>query len=281
MEHPYAAYHKWYRVGCVAPEGDARRAHLAEAALNRLAVSGGAPAGAVWMAINRVLCNGVDRLHVSLRTSSDRTVREAIKGVVKVVKWLRRVTHMEDSVCRILKKVRATELVASAMSGSSMTTATSRGQSARGSSAAATLSGAAGADPSVTSPQNAEDHHAPPRRRGGGCAAGHRERGIGKVCDGRTPGPHTRGASSLPVMRGHVDSRHGPSDPVSPKRPLALAREICPTDAYFESFRWRSTCERPVTHQPQPRSRDFPGTSKSRGRPRVKGQILCKPDLDH
>ena len=81
--------------------------------------------------------------------------------------------------------------------------------------------------------------------------------------------------------RGHVDSRHGRSDPVSPKRPLALAREICPTNAYFESSRWRSTCDRPVTHHPQPRSRDFPGTSKSPGRPPVKGLILCKPDLDH
>jgi len=100
-------------------------------------------------------------------------------------------------------------------------------------------------------------------------------------CDGRTPGPHTRGTSSLPVKRGHVNSRQGRSDPVSPKRPLALARETCPTDAYFESFRWRSTCDRPVTHKPQPRARDFPGTSKSPGRPPVKGRILCKPDLDH
>ena len=78
-----------------------------------------------------------------------------------------------------------------------------------------------------------------------------------------------------------MDSRHGRSDPVSPKRPLALAREICPTDLYFEAFRWRSTCDRPVTHQPQPRSRDIPGTNKSPGRPPVKGLILCKPDLDH
>jgi len=100
-------------------------------------------------------------------------------------------------------------------------------------------------------------------------------------CDGRKPGPHTRGTSSLSVKTGHVDSRHGRSGPVSPKRPLALAKEICPTDAYFESFRWRSTCDRPVTHQPQPRSRDFPGTSKSRGRPPVKGLVLCKPNLDH
>jgi len=100
-------------------------------------------------------------------------------------------------------------------------------------------------------------------------------------CDGRKPGPHTRGTSSLPVKRGHVDSRDGRSHPVSLKRPLALARGICPTDAYFESFRWRSTCDRPMTHQPQPRSRDFPGTRKSPGRPPVKGLILCKPDLDH
>jgi len=104
---------------------------------------------------------------------------------------------------------------------------------------------------------------------------------VSVYCDGRTPGPHTRGTSSLPVKRGHVDSRHGRSDPVSPKRPLALAREICPTDAYFESFRWRSTCDRPVTHQPQRRSREIPGTSKSPRRLPVKGQISRKPDLDH
>jgi len=100
-------------------------------------------------------------------------------------------------------------------------------------------------------------------------------------CDGRTPGAHTRGASSLPVKRGHVDSRHGRSDAASPKRPLALAREICPTDIYFESFPWRSTSDHHVAHQPQPRSRDFPGTSKSPGGPPVKGRILCKPDMDH
>ena len=99
--------------------------------------------------------------------------------------------------------------------------------------------------------------------------------------DGWTPGPHTRGTSSLPVKRGHVGSRHGRSDPVRPKRPLALAREICPTDSYFESFSWRSTCDRLVAHQRQPRSRDFPGTSKSPSGPPVKGLILCKPDLDH
>jgi len=100
-------------------------------------------------------------------------------------------------------------------------------------------------------------------------------------CDGRTPGPHIRGTSSLPVKRGQVDLRHGQSDPVSPKRPLALAREMSPTDTYFESFRWRSTCDHPVARQPQQRSCDFPGTSKSPGRPPVTGQIMCKPDLDH
>jgi len=100
-------------------------------------------------------------------------------------------------------------------------------------------------------------------------------------CDGRMPGPHTRRTSPLPVKRAHVGSRHGRSEPVRPKRPLALAREICPTEAYFKSFRWRSTWDRPVAHQPQPRSRDFPGTGKSPGRPPVKDPILCKPDLDH
>jgi len=102
-----------------------------------------------------------------------------------------------------------------------------------------------------------------------------------RTCDGLTPGPHTRGASSLQVKREHVDSHHGRSDPVSPKRPLALSRETCPTDAKFESFRCRSIFDRPVTQQRQPRSRDVPGTSKSPGRPPVRCRILCKPDLDH
>jgi len=104
---------------------------------------------------------------------------------------------------------------------------------------------------------------------------------VGALCDGRTPGPHTRGTSSLPVKRRHVDSRHGRLDPVSPERPLALAREICPTNTYCESFLWRSTCDHLVAHQPQPRFRDFPGFSKSPGRPPVTGLILCQPDLDH
>jgi len=99
-------------------------------------------------------------------------------------------------------------------------------------------------------------------------------------CDGRKRGPHTRGTSSLPVKRRHVHSRHGRSDSVLPKRPLALAREMCSTDAYLKSFRWRSTCDCPVTHQPQWKYRVFRGTSKSPGRPPVKGLILCKPALD-
>ena len=107
------------------------------------------------------------------------------------------------------------------------------------------------------------------------------EGALTSACEGRTPGPRTRGTSCLPVKRGHVNSRHGRSDPISPKRPLALAREICPTDTYFESFRWRSTCNHLVAHQPQPRSRDFPRTSESLGRPPVKGQSLCKPDSNH
>jgi len=101
------------------------------------------------------------------------------------------------------------------------------------------------------------------------------------TCDGRTPGPHTRGTRSLPVKSGHVDSRPGRSDLVSPKRPRALARVICPTDAHFELFRWRTTCDHHMAHQSQPRSGDFPGTSKSQARPPVKGLILCKPTLDH
>jgi len=114
VEPPYAAYHKWYRVGSITAEGDALRAHLSAAAVNRLAAAGGAPAGAVGLAISRVLRSGVDRLHASLRTSSDRTVGEAMDGVVKVVKELRRATHMEDDIGRILNEVRAADRVASA-----------------------------------------------------------------------------------------------------------------------------------------------------------------------
>ena len=101
------------------------------------------------------------------------------------------------------------------------------------------------------------------------------------TCDGWTPGPHTRGTRSLPVKSRHVDSRLGRSDLVRPKRPRALARVICPTHAYFESFRWRSTCDHSMAHQPQLRSRGFPGTSKSQAGPPVKGLNLCKPNLDH
>ena len=90
MEPPYAAYHKLYRMGSIVQEGDVLGAHLTAAAVNRLAAAGGAPAGAVGLAISRVLRNGVDRLHASLRTSSDRTVGEAMDGVVNVVSELRR-----------------------------------------------------------------------------------------------------------------------------------------------------------------------------------------------
>ena len=48
------------------------------------------------------------------RTSSDRTVGEAMDGVVKVVKELHRATHMEDDIGRILNEVRAADRVASA-----------------------------------------------------------------------------------------------------------------------------------------------------------------------
>ena len=114
MEPPYAAYHKWYRVGSIAPEGDALRAHLSAAAVNHLAAAGGAPAGAVGLAISRVLRSGVDRLHASLRTASYRTVGEAMDGVFNVVKELRRATHVEDDIGGILKAVRAADRVASA-----------------------------------------------------------------------------------------------------------------------------------------------------------------------
>jgi len=101
-------------VGSISPEGDALRAHLSAAAVNRLAAAGGAPAGAVGLAISRVLRSCVDRLHASLRKSSDRTVGEAMDGVVKVVKELRRAKHMEDDIGRILNEVRAADRVASA-----------------------------------------------------------------------------------------------------------------------------------------------------------------------
>jgi len=114
MEPSYEAHHKWYRVGSIAPEGDALRAHLSAAAVKRLAAAGGAPAGAVGLAISRVLRSVVDRLQASLRTSSDRTIGEAKDGVVKVVKGLRRATHMEDDIGRILDEDRAADRMASA-----------------------------------------------------------------------------------------------------------------------------------------------------------------------
>jgi len=70
VEPPYSVHHKWYRVGSIAPEGDAFRAHLSAAAVNRLAAAGGAPSGAVGLAISRVVRNGVDRLHASLRNAA-------------------------------------------------------------------------------------------------------------------------------------------------------------------------------------------------------------------
>jgi len=114
VEPPYAAHHKWYRVGYIAPEGDALRAHLSAEAVKRLAAAGGAPAGTVGLAISRVLRSGVDRLHASLRTSSDRTMGEAMDGVVKVVKELRRATRMEGDIGRILNELRAADRGASA-----------------------------------------------------------------------------------------------------------------------------------------------------------------------
>jgi len=101
-------------VGSIAPEDDALQAHLSAAAVNRLAAAGGAPAGAVRLAISRVLRSGMDRLHASLRTSSDRTMGKAMEGVVKVVMEFRHATHMEDDIDRILDEVRAADRVASA-----------------------------------------------------------------------------------------------------------------------------------------------------------------------
>jgi len=114
VEPLHAAHLTWYGVGSFAPEGDALRTHLPAAALNRLAAAGGAPAGAVALAISRVLRSSVDRRHASLRTSSDRTMGEAMDGIVKIVKELRRATHMEDDIGRIRDEVRAAHRVASA-----------------------------------------------------------------------------------------------------------------------------------------------------------------------
>jgi len=94
VEPPNPAYHKWYRVGSIAPEGAALRAHPSAAEVKLWAAAGGAPAGAVGPAISRVLRSGVDRLHAFMRTSRDRTVGEAAYAVVKVVRELRLATHM-------------------------------------------------------------------------------------------------------------------------------------------------------------------------------------------
>jgi len=101
VEPPYAAHHKWYRVGSIAPEGVALRAHLSAAAVNRLAAAGGAPAGAVGLAISRVLRSGVDRLHASLRTSSDRTIVGSrahlhLDGTFSIAPHLERGTRHRD-----------------------------------------------------------------------------------------------------------------------------------------------------------------------------------------
>jgi len=99
-------------VGSITPEGDALRAHLSAAAVTCLAAAGCAPAGAVGLAIRWVLRSGVDRLHASLRTSSDRTVGETMDGVFKVVKELRHASQMEGDIGRILNEVRAADGVA-------------------------------------------------------------------------------------------------------------------------------------------------------------------------
>jgi len=101
-------------VGSIAPKDDALQTHLSAAAVNRLAAAGGAPAGAVRLAISRVLRSGMDRLHASLRTSSDRTMGKAMEGVVKVFMEFRRATHMEDDKDHILDEVQAADRVASA-----------------------------------------------------------------------------------------------------------------------------------------------------------------------
>ena len=102
VEPQCATHHQWYRVGSIASESDALRAHLLAAAVNLLAASGGAPAGAVGLSIIPVLRNGVDRLHASPRTFSDRTMGERMDGVVKIVKKLRRASHMKDDIGHIL-----------------------------------------------------------------------------------------------------------------------------------------------------------------------------------
>jgi len=99
---------------------------------------------------------------------------------------------------------------------------------------------------------------------------------------------------------------HTRSDPVIPKRPRALARVTRPTNAFFESFLWRYTCDHPVAHQPQrdletsvgletPRAGPHLGAecffnplrkmtgitprARHRGSTRVSGSTLSPPDL--
>jgi len=114
-------------MGSIAQKGDALRAYLSAAEVSRLAAAGCAPAGAVGLAISRVLRRVVDLLHASLRTSTDRTVGKAMDGVVKVVRS-----------CAARRTWRTTSVVSRErcgrrigwrppLSGSSKTTATSRG----------------------------------------------------------------------------------------------------------------------------------------------------------
>jgi len=150
--------------------------------VNRLAAAGGAPAGAVGLAISGVLRNGIDRLHELLRTSSYRKMTKAKDGLFKVFKELHRATHMEDDIGRIFNEVRAAGRVASADEPFVFNDGDeSGGQSAHGSLEAGPLHSGAGADAGGVRLLKAEDHHAPHGRRGGGGAACHRERGIEEV----------------------------------------------------------------------------------------------------
>jgi len=97
---------------------------------------------------------------------------------------------------------------------------------------------------------------------------------------GACPGAGPRIPSPEPVT-GPPDPRHrSVGNHPTPDRAPPLQRGYAKF-RIFRVFRWWSTCDHPVAHQPQPRSRDFSGTSKSPGGPPVNGLILCKPNLGY
>lgn len=99
-------------MGSIPPEGDALWAHLLAAAVNRLAAAGEAPAGAVGLAISRVVRKGVVELDEILRTASHHTMGEDMNGVVRVFKDVRRAMSMGGGIGKILSVVREADGVA-------------------------------------------------------------------------------------------------------------------------------------------------------------------------